>query len=207
MQKNAKRQSIVETATQLFAQHGYHAVGTDRIIDESGVAKMTLFRNFPTKNDLISEVLSQRAQSALSSLASMVASKRTALERIEAVFEWHEQWFTSRDFSGCMFTGALAEFQSESSEITRIATVQKANLRLFIQNLLLDLVPAPSIALLARQIVMLLDGATMSAVAGDHENAAHEAHAAAMSLILSLQAPPAAAAKASRARSEQKKTS
>lgn len=192
MPKNAKRQAIVDTATRLFSVHGYHAVGTDRIIDEAGVAKMTLFRNFPTKNDLISEVLSQRAHTALSSLSAAVATRRTPLERIEEVFEWHSRWFATRDFSGCMFTSALSEFHAESGEIIRISTVQKSQLRFFIQNLLMDLVPAHAIEALARQIVMLLDGATLSAVAGDRANAANEAHEAARRLILAEQAAAAA---------------
>ncbi|WP_175952041.1 TetR/AcrR family transcriptional regulator [Burkholderia sp. BCC0405] len=175
MATNSKRQAIVDTATRLFTQHGYHAVGTDRIIEEAGVAKMTLFRNFPTKNDLISEVLTQRAHSALTSISSSVATRSTPIERLKEVFAWHDRWFKARDFSGCMFTSALSEFHSESGEIIRISTTQKIQLRLFIQSLLLDLVPPAMIEPTARQIVMLLDGATLSAVVGDQEHAADDA--------------------------------
>jgi AcrR family transcriptional regulator len=196
MATNRKRQAIVDTATRLFAQHGYHAVGTDRIIAESGVAKMTLFRNFPTKNDLISEVLSQRAHHALSSMASAAALRNRPLERLEEVFAWHKRWFIGRDFSGCMFASALSEFHTESGEIIRISSAQKVQLRMFIQHLLLDLVPADSIEAMSRQIVMLLDGATLSAVVGDRENAADEAWEAALRLIRAE--PPRAAGKAQR---------
>ncbi|VWD05489.1 TetR family regulatory protein [Burkholderia lata] len=175
MATNSKRQAIVDTATRLFTQHGYHAVGTDRIIEEAGVAKMTLFRNFPTKNDLISEVLTQRAHSALTSISSSIATRSTPIERLQEVFAWHDRWFKARDFSGCMFTSALSEFHSESGEIIRISTTQKIQLRLFIQSLLLDLVPPAMIEPTARQIVMLLDGATLSAVVGDKEHAADDA--------------------------------
>src|ERR1700742_2427242 len=100
---NIKRQDILNTATRLFAEHGYHAVGIDRIIKESGVAKMTLFRNFETKNELISEVLANRAHQALTSMTQAVGSKNTPIKRLQELFSWHERWFRSRDFSGCMF--------------------------------------------------------------------------------------------------------
>ena len=186
---NVKRQAILDTATRLFSLHGYHAVGIDRIVAESGVAKMTLFRNFTNKNELISEVLNQRAQTALSSMANAVATQSTPLARLKELFAWHQRWFTASDFSGCMFTSALSEFHSESGEIIRISTAQKMHLRLFIQNLLLDLVPASSTESLARQIVMLLDGATLSAVAGDRENAAGDAWTATERLIVAMSTP------------------
>lgn len=180
---STKRQDIVDAATRLFAEHGYHAVGTDWIIRESGVAKMTLFRNFPTKNDLITEVLTQRAHQALSSMTNAVGSRNTPLERLQELFAWHDRWFRSRDFSGCMFVGALSEFHSESGEIIRVSVAQKVNLRLFVQGLLLEMVAPSAAEQLARMIVMLLDGAVMSAVAGDRKGAASDAWEAAERLI------------------------
>ncbi|WP_174940345.1 TetR/AcrR family transcriptional regulator [Burkholderia lata] len=188
MATSSKRQAIVDTATRLFTQYGYHAVGIDRIIEEAGVAKMTLFRYFSTKNDLISEVLTQRAHSALGSMASAVATGNTPIERLREVFSWHDRWFNTRDFGGCMFTSALSEFHAQPGEIIRISTKQKVQLRLFIQNLLHDLVPATSIESTARQVVMLIDGATLAAVIGDKTNAANEAWQATECLLHAVQA-------------------
>ncbi|WP_231636424.1 MULTISPECIES: TetR/AcrR family transcriptional regulator [Burkholderia] len=180
---STKRQDIIDTATRLFAEHGYHAVGTDRIIKESGVAKMTLFRNFPTKNDLISEVLTQRAHQALASMTQAVSTRGTPIERLQELFDWHGRWFRARDFAGCMFVGALSEFHSDSGEIIRISVAQKANLRLFVQGLMIDLVEPAAAERVARQIVMLLDGATIAAVAGDRNHAAQDAWEVAKKLI------------------------
>ena len=56
----AARERILETAYDLFSRHGTRAVGVDTIIAESGVAKMTLYRNFTSKDELILEFLRQR---------------------------------------------------------------------------------------------------------------------------------------------------
>lgn len=79
----SKKEKIIETATRLFAKYGYHAVGVDRIIEESGVAKMTLYRNFASKDDLVSEVLNCRMIEALASMVEAVAKRDTPLERFQ----------------------------------------------------------------------------------------------------------------------------
>ena len=53
---SAKRDSIITTAMRLFNQYGFTNIGIDRIIDESGVAKMTFYKHFPSKNQLIRPV-------------------------------------------------------------------------------------------------------------------------------------------------------
>ena len=54
------RERILDTAYELFSRHGTRAVGVDRIIAECGIAKMTLYRNFPSKDDLILAFLERR---------------------------------------------------------------------------------------------------------------------------------------------------
>src|SRR3954451_14736899 len=54
------RERILDTAYELFSKHGTRAVGVDRIIDEAGTAKMTLYRNFASKDELIVAFLEER---------------------------------------------------------------------------------------------------------------------------------------------------
>ena len=56
------RERILDTAYELFSRHGTRAVGVDRIIAECGIAKMTLYRNFPSKDDLILAFLERREE-------------------------------------------------------------------------------------------------------------------------------------------------
>ena len=56
------RDRILDTAYELFSQHGTRAVGVDRIIAEAGTAKMTLYRNFASKDELIVAFLAAREE-------------------------------------------------------------------------------------------------------------------------------------------------
>src|ERR1700742_2260106 len=105
-----KRQMLIDKATELFSQEGYHAVGIDRIISESGVAKMTLYNHFPSKSALVVEVLRQSEASAADSLRAFVDRYTQPLDRLKGVFEWHEAWFSEKTFYGCMFINAASEF-------------------------------------------------------------------------------------------------
>jgi len=183
MHTNTKKQLIVDTATRLFAKDGYHAVGVDRIISESGVAKMTLYRHFQSKDDLIVEVLTQQAQQTLASMTDAARKKSKALDRLHEVFIWHKRWFKASDFTGCMFVAAFSEFHSQPGEIMRVTVAQKDSLRIFLKHILIDVVPSGIVGRLARQLVMLLDGAILSAMAGDRKNAADEAWDIAKKLI------------------------
>ena len=55
-----RRDHLVATALALFSKHGYHATGIDRILAESGVAKMTLYKHFRSKDELILAALRRR---------------------------------------------------------------------------------------------------------------------------------------------------
>ncbi|MFY4695261.1 TetR/AcrR family transcriptional regulator [Burkholderia glumae] len=178
-----KRETILKTAAHLFSQHGYHAVGVDRIIEESGVAKTTMYRYFPSKEALIVEVLRERDKACADSLGSFVAEGTNALERVKRVFEWHENWFSSADFTGCMFAHAAAEFFEKDSPIVRLTAQQKRSLTLFIENQIKGLVSAREAKRLARAFVMLLDGATLNAQVLKKKGVAMEAWESARLLL------------------------
>src|SRR6476646_5875 len=59
---SAARQRILDTADRLFYNEGIHAVGVNRIVAEAAVTRVTLYRHFPSKNDLIASYLEGRAR-------------------------------------------------------------------------------------------------------------------------------------------------
>jgi AcrR family transcriptional regulator len=185
-----KRNQIMDSAARLFGSYGYHAVGIDWVIAESRVTKATMYRYFPSKTDLIVQVLQQRQRDCAASLENALASADTPLAGLEQVFRWHGDWFNARDFAGCMFAHAAAEFPSKGSAIHDIAVAQKAGLTRRIEQLVAQLVDAEKAHTLAAVLVMLLDGATLSAQVADRKASADEAWRAACDLIAAYGARP-----------------
>jgi AcrR family transcriptional regulator len=167
-----KRQALIDKATQLFSQEGYHAVGIDRIIAESGVAKMTLYNHFASKSELVLEVLRQREEQAGASLRGFVDRYTLPLERIKAVFLWHEAWFSEETFSGCMFINAASEFPDHTDAIHRTAAAQKEHVTELLRQLLSELFDDMAAARLASQFLILIDGATVTAQISGNPQAA-----------------------------------
>jgi AcrR family transcriptional regulator len=147
---------------RLFAEHGYTAVGIDRIIAEAGVAKMTLYKHFPSKQALILAVLKQRDQQFMQSLQTYVLQYTELDLQIKAVFDWHQQWFQQTDFYGCMFINAAAEFHQGQADIQAINRAHKQAIKDWLQSLLATQY-AETAAELALQLSLLLDGAIVAA--------------------------------------------
>ncbi|MEB4591351.1 TetR/AcrR family transcriptional regulator [Candidatus Thiothrix sp. Deng01] len=171
---SSKREILIDKATELFASGGYTAIGIDRILAEAGVAKMTMYKHFPSKQHLILAVLKQRDEVFRTSLITYVKQHNTPIDKLRAVFKWHHEWFARPDFSGCMFINASAEFQDATTDIHQAAAQHKQLLTHYLETLLGDIFPA-SAKKLAVQINILLDGAIVAAQVTSNHNAAKEA--------------------------------
>ena len=178
-----KRKAVLDTATELFSENGYHAVGIDRIIAESGVAKMTMYRHFPSKSCLVVEVLKERTRVCSESLSEFVAGIDDPEAQLKAVFRWHDQWFRSASFTGCMFAHAASEFNDKTDEVHRVSVEQKQQLTTFLRNILKQQLSARKATELAQTFIMLLDGATLTAQISGRLTAATEAWSAAKILL------------------------
>ncbi|HWX02296.1 helix-turn-helix domain-containing protein [Collimonas sp.] len=179
-----KRQILIDTATRLFSQDGYHAVGIDRILAEAGVAKMTLYKYFPSKKELVVEVLEERMTMCANSLSLFLEKFETPMDKLHGVFMWHDKWFREVNFTGCMFAAAAAEFHGSDNAILRTAASQKKGLTDQVKNVLEPLVGKTVATKLARQVVMLLDGATLAAHVAGRKNAANDAWSVAQEIVL-----------------------
>ncbi|MNR82281.1 HTH-type transcriptional regulator YjdC [compost metagenome] len=177
-----KREVLVQTAMRLFAQGGYTGVGIDRILAEAGVAKMTLYKYFPSKQDLIMEVLTQRDIFFRTSLMNYVNQQESLEQKILALFTWHEQWFKRKDFNGCMFINAAAEFHDRKDPVHQISALHKQLIIDYIESLLLP-THGKRAARLASQINILLDGAIDAAHLCSNPDAAMQAWEAAQYLV------------------------
>src|SRR3954470_11176335 len=94
--KSPKRDLLMDTARRLFYRDGLRAVGIDTILAEAGVAKMTLYNHFASKEELIIAILEKRDREFRASIAAKVDAAGPEPEaRLLAVFDWLEGWFGS----------------------------------------------------------------------------------------------------------------
>ena len=170
-----KRSLLIQTATELFAAGGYTAVGIDKIIAQAGVAKMTLYKHFPSKTDLIVAVLKQRDQQFRDSLMAFVEQSTATEAKLQAIFLWHEQWFQQADFNGCLFINAAAEFHDHQDAIHQCAAEHKQHIVAYLTTLLTATYPLEQAPTLAAQLALLLDGAIVTAQVMNNPNAARQA--------------------------------
>ena len=184
-----KRQQIVETAYRLFRRGGFHATGIDRIIAEANVAKMTMYRHFPSKEGLIVEVLAWRARRFERQLDRLAERGGSVERRIVGILDWYDRWFRSPDFHGCLFAHALAEYADPAHAVFKAAAEQKASLKRRLHAILEERTAADRAASTASALLMMIEGATLLAQAGQGERAIEDVRRAALSLLAAPAAP------------------
>ena len=162
------RQRIVDTAYDLFSRHSVRAVGIDRIVAEAGVAKMSLYRHFPTKDALVLAVLQERERRWTRDWlgAEVVSRASTPQGRLLAIFDVFGEWFQSGDFEGDSFVKMLLEFDDPASPVRQASLEQLANVRSFVCELAEEAGVRDPDAL-AHKWHILMKGAIVTASAGD----------------------------------------
>lgn len=136
MSRSAKK--ILNIAEQLFNQHSFVAVGVDLIRDESGCSKTTLYTHFKNKQQLVCSVMQQRDLRFRDSLIAFVDEYRGS-DALEKILLWHQNWFQTDHFKGCLFVRAVGESSQQDLELIEISRQHKFWLRAFIFEHIQDL--------------------------------------------------------------------
>lgn len=112
------QEHILQTASDLFYQQGIRNTGVDTIVKAAGIAKMSLYKYFPSKDDLILAHL-QRSEKAMLELLrqGMAEKKGTPQAQLLAVFEVFENMLSQEQFHGCPFIKAASEFAADSNPV------------------------------------------------------------------------------------------
>jgi len=167
------RERVLATAYDLFSRYGTRAVGVDRIIEESGVAKMTLYRNFASKDELILAFLERREEQWTRAwLRSEVEARAsTPGGRLLAIFDAFGEWFATEAFEGCSFINVMLEVADAGHPVRDAAVEQLAAIRAFLAGLAEEAgVQDPDA--FARQWHILMKGSIVAAGEGDVHAAA-----------------------------------
>jgi AcrR family transcriptional regulator len=175
------RERLLAAAEELFYREGVQSVGIDRVVERAGVAKASLYSNFKGKDDLVRAYLSARQEARRAAIETKLALHKAPRARMLAVFDAMTEPLAKPNYRGCAFLRATAEMSADASgrEVCRDA-------RRWTRDLLSRLgkeAGALNPDTLAKQLMLLYDGAAASAQMDRDPTAAAEAKAAAVLLI------------------------
>jgi AcrR family transcriptional regulator len=160
------RSRLLATATRLFYSEGLHAVGVDRVISEASVTRATLYRHFPSKDDLLVAYLSAADQAIRAQVEAARAAGGAPADVVRAVAGSIADGIRSPGFRGCAFLNAAAEYPDPAHPVHRAVLDHRA---WFLRTVTEVLAPtgetAPEPA--ARHFVMLRDGAMAAGCLSD----------------------------------------
>ena len=189
----SRRDHLVDTALELFHRDGFHATGIDRILAESGVAKMTLYKHFKSKDELILAALRRRDERFRNWLMREIERlDKTPRGRLLAVFDALAAYCEMLHFGGCFFVNAAAEYGSREDPIHVAAAEHKRLVFTYVRGLAAA-AGAADADTLARQITLLMEGAIVTAYVAGIADTAGQAKDAAQILIAAA-IPPASSA-------------
>lgn len=152
------RARLLTTATRLFYSEGLHSVGIDRLIAEAGVNRATLYRHFPSKDDLLVTYLSDADQAIRAALETARTGSDSAADAVRAVAESIAHGIRTPGFRGCAFLNAAAEYPDLAHPVHQAVLTHRQWFLHFVTELLTqtgEAAPEPA----ARHFVMLRDGA------------------------------------------------
>ena len=171
-----KRKDIIEAAERLFYDNGFHATSTDRICREAGVSTRTLYRYFPSREQLTEAVMQARQQRFFADLRAPDDPLA-----IHTLFTVLGDWMEAHGTGGCFFLKAWGEYAQESVRLSALALDFRYQLRTYITDCVHD-------AALADAIWMLFEGAITSALIVGAQAAQRAGDAAA--LLMARQETP-----------------
>jgi AcrR family transcriptional regulator len=167
------RERVARAAYELFSRAGVRSVGVDAVIEQAGTAKMTLYRNFPSKDDLILDFLRRREERWTHAWLEAETQRRggTPQERLLAVFDVFGEWFSQPDFTGCPFLTTMLEISEPGHPVHQAAVGHLANVRCYLSRLAAEAGISDPDGF-ARKWHILMKCAILAAQEGDREAAA-----------------------------------
>jgi AcrR family transcriptional regulator len=182
------RERILLAADDLFYAEGIRVSGVDTIIEQSGIAKTTFYRHFPSKDSLIVAYLEEREKKYWQHVRSLMSKNiDSPRQQLIDIFEFIKEFLSQPRNRGCPFINCAIEFPDPTHPGHQIALSHKRRVLAGLVDLCTR-AKAKDPALLARQLLVVYDGVMMSALQLREEAPLAEAVEAAKTLI-DLQIP------------------
>jgi AcrR family transcriptional regulator len=166
------RERIMAAAYELFSTRGVRAVGVDEIVETAGVARMTLYRHFGSKDDLVLAFLARREELWTDGWLRQEVERRAEdpAGRLLAIFDVFDGWFREDGFEGCAFINVMLETADAAHPAHTASVASLANIRRFLEGLAREAgIDDP--AGFARKWHILMKGSIVAAGEGDHDAA------------------------------------
>lgn len=162
------RDRLLHTAHALFYRDGIRATGIDRVIAESGVTKVTFYRHFPSKNDLVCAYLDYRHTRWIAWFACALSrhggDHEDSGQRLAALPPALAEWLGRDDYRGCAFINGVTELGSTVPEVVEIARRHKRDMT----DLLAALLPStPEREQDAQALTLVVEGAIVRVQMGE----------------------------------------
>jgi AcrR family transcriptional regulator len=165
-QVSEARARLLATATRIFYADGLHSVGIDRIVAEAKVTRATLYRHFPSKDDLVVAYLRGVHEMERAAVDEVLASGMPAVDVVRAIARSITEGILSAQFRGCAFLNAVAEFPDPGHPVHQAVLAHREWFLATITDLLAQVGETPP-ELAGRHFVMLRDGAMVSGCLSD----------------------------------------
>src|SRR5262249_2431797 len=154
-----KRDHLLAVAQRMFCETGFHAVSVDEIVEEAEVARMTLYKNFGSKEDLIVATLKREDRMFRQWLVSAVEARSNRPEdRLLGLFHALYDRFASEGYYGCAFIRASIEYPAPGHPVHRAAREHKEMIRSYLRGLAAQVEGADPMTL-SEQLYLLFEGA------------------------------------------------
>jgi AcrR family transcriptional regulator len=181
---SATRARILDTATELFYQRGVHAVGVNEITARAHASKLSLYRYFPSKDELVTAMLTEHSDRIHAWLERETAGAPAGRARVLSVFDLLIGWFAEPDYRGCAVVNTVTDTRADP----RTAAIARRHLtryRGLLERRLREagLPEGADPAALARQLLLLIEGASVVTSIDGPATAGADARAAADRLL------------------------
>ena len=178
----SRRDDLIAAAERVFAAEGFHGTGIERVLSEAGVAKMTLYNHFKSKDDLIAAVLETASARKLAEIEDSLTGRGG--DRVLSYFAAMSGWFGCEEFSGCLFLNAAAEYKDADHPVRKAVRAHTDALEELFARLVNEAGGAEPSAT-AAQLMLLAEGAVEMAKVRGCSGAADTARAAAVTILRS----------------------
>jgi AcrR family transcriptional regulator len=174
---------ILATADELFYREGVRAVGIQRVIDEAGIAKASLYAHYASKDDLVAACMERRGQANRAAInAVLEAAPDNPRAKLLALFDFQREAVIDPGFHGCPVQKTHAELHEPDHPARRVTATH----RRWLLDLLARLVKEAGLTspdYVAGALVVLFDGAIATTMVDGDPNVTRYARLAAEQII------------------------